>query len=194
MPADERLRDALEGLAPEPPAHERAEALVVARRPRGSTRSSAMRSLPGQEKSDEARNGPERVGRQEQEAFGQRVQPAARTTKVRALPSSRADQPRPRRRAGRHSASAHGFSVMNESAPASMRNPSRALGARSCRRAARAPRAASARARRRARAPARRSGARRRARRCRRRRRRASRRVARGLTPRRADEVGQHAR
>ena len=58
---DQRLRDALERLAAEPAPHEGARALVVVQ-PRGRTRSRAMRSLPRQEKSPDATNGPSLVG------------------------------------------------------------------------------------------------------------------------------------
>ncbi len=91
--ADQRLGDALERLAAQPPPHERAEALVGATPPRGSTRSQRHPELarPREERRREER--PEARGREELEAVRQRVEPSAKRHEDAAEAVVGADQP-----------------------------------------------------------------------------------------------------
>src|SRR5216684_3113568 len=93
-------------------------------RPRGSTRSRAMRSLPGQEKRRERSKGPKRVGARSWKPSGSGCRRPRKTTKTRRKRSSvrTSLSSRPIRR---QSSSAQGFSERNESAPHSTRKPSR---------------------------------------------------------------------
>ena len=145
--ADERIGDALERLAAEPAAHERGEALVAGvAAPRGSTRSSAMRSLPAtreQRRASRAARGPSApAGGSPPAAAARRpsCDDAVRRSPGR-VPTRRSAMPR-----RSHSATPQGFSVMIESAPRSRTKPPvRTLRDR-CRRAGRPPRAGSRRA------------------------------------------------
>ena len=91
--------------------------------PRGSTRSSAIRSLPRSVNSDEVTNGRIAVGASSWKPSGSGCsRPPCQTKTLRKRSSVRTSRcSTPRRR---HSASAHGFSDRKESGPASTRKPS----------------------------------------------------------------------